>query len=101
MADHMTVGVIGGTGMLGRSMVAGLLASGVVAPQSLWVANRSANRGDLPEGVQVTADAQVLVRACDVVILSVPPAHFEALEMAASGKLVISVMAGVSRARIA
>ncbi|AWI82916.1 pyrroline-5-carboxylate reductase [Alloyangia pacifica] len=101
MADHMTVGVIGGTGMLGRSMVAGLLGSGVVAPQSLWVANRSGNRGDLPEGVQVTADAQVLIRACEVVILSVPPAHFEALEVAASGKLVISVMAGVSRARIA
>ncbi|SDI40794.1 pyrroline-5-carboxylate reductase [Alloyangia pacifica] len=101
MADRMTVGVIGGTGMLGRSLVSGLLDGGVVRPGELWVANRSGARGDLPEGVRVTADASELVAACDVVILSVPPGHFDALEIDASGRLVISVMAGVSRDRIA
>ncbi|MCT4370745.1 NAD(P)-binding domain-containing protein [Yangia mangrovi] len=101
MADQMTVGVIGGTGMLGRSLVTGLLESGVVAPRALWVANRSGSRGDLPEEVEVTADAQALVRACEVVILSVPPGLFEALEVDAADRLVISVMAGVSRVRIA
>ncbi len=101
MADRMTVGVIGGTGMLGRSLVGGLLDGGAVRPENLWVANRSGARGDLPEGVQVTAEAPELIEACDVVILSVPPALFEALEVDASGKLVISVMAGISRERIA
>ncbi|WP_226623096.1 pyrroline-5-carboxylate reductase family protein [Alloyangia pacifica] len=101
MTDGMTVGVIGGTGMLGRSMVTAFLDSGVVPPGALWVANRSGARGDLPEAVQVTADAQALAAACEVVILSVPPALFEALRIDASGALVISVMAGVSRARIA
>ncbi|WP_237220252.1 pyrroline-5-carboxylate reductase family protein [Salipiger sp. CCB-MM3] len=101
MGAQVTVGVIGGTGMLGRSLVTGLLASGEVAAEGLWVSNRSGGAEGLPDGVQATADAQALVAACDVVILSVPPAQFGALEIDASGKLVISVMAGVSAARIA
>ncbi|WP_353471481.1 pyrroline-5-carboxylate reductase dimerization domain-containing protein [Salipiger sp. H15] len=101
MSTGMTVGVIGGTGMLGRSLVAALLDSGVVRPEHLWVANRSGARGDLPEAVRVTARAQELADACDAVILSVPPALFAALELRAPDALVISVMAGVSRARIA
>ncbi|MCA0997674.1 pyrroline-5-carboxylate reductase family protein [Alloyangia pacifica] len=101
MGAQVTVGVIGGTGMLGRSLVTGLLASGEVAAEALWVSNRSGRAEGLPDGVLVTAEAQALVAACDVVILSVPPAQFGALEIDASGKLVISVMAGVSAARIA
>ncbi|MBE9639875.1 pyrroline-5-carboxylate reductase family protein [Salipiger mangrovisoli] len=101
MTQGLAVGVIGGTGMLGRSLVAGLLDSGLLRSGALWVANRSGTRGALPEEVRVTADAQELVAGCDVVILSIPPAQFGALDLDASGRLVISVMAGVSLARLA
>eukprot|EP00903_Cladosiphon_okamuranus_P001165 g1163.t1 len=46
--------------------------------------------------VTYTSNAQELADACDVIVLSVPPAQAASLQLAAPDKLIISVMAGVS-----
>lgn len=92
------VGIIGGTGMLGRAISCALLEKGAVAPQNFWMSNRSGNAGEFSRfaGLNVTADNQVLVQACETVILCVPPAAFKMLSVDLQGKLVISVMAGIT-----
>ena len=97
-----TIGVVGGTGMLGSAVVTALLARGVVAPDRLWLANRSGDAGpfaDVP-GVTVTRDPQDLAGACDTILLSVPPASVPDLKLAAPDALLLSVMAGVSLERL-
>lgn len=99
----MKYGIIGGSGMLGRAIaIANLTRSGVAAGD-LWIANRDGRRDgfeDFPQ-VTVTGFAQALVEACDVVLLSVPPAHFSRLEISAPDKLIVSVMAGITIAAMA
>ncbi len=96
-----TFGIIG-AGMLGRAILQAVLAAGDVAAPPLWVANRS---GQLPvpapQGLKVVTEAARLAEACDVVLLCVPPAAMEMLAVDLQDKLVISVMAGVTLARIA
>ena len=99
MRQFGTIGIIGGAGMLGRGIALALLKAGA---GDLWLSNRS---GRAPEfdghsGVTVTADNQALVAACDVVILSVPPALMSQGTIDARARLVISVMAGVTAERI-
>lgn len=99
----MKLGVIGGTGQLGRAIVSALVGSGTVEPRSLWISNRS-GAADLPvawAGANQTVDNRELVERCDVVLLSVPPAAFPAIGINAADKLVVSVMAGVTIERIA
>jgi len=94
----MKVGIIGGSGMLGRSIARANLTRGGVPAADLWIANRDGRRDgfeDFP-AVTVTASAQDLADTCDVVLLSVPPAHFAALEVTAPDKLIVSVMAGIT-----
>lgn len=100
--DLFTFGIVGGTGMLGRAMTTAILDKGVVRPGDFWISNRSgiADIGAAGDGVNVTADNQVLADACDVILLCVPPAHMPALAVDARGKLVMSVMAGVSVASL-
>lgn len=104
MADGtLAIGIIGGSGMLGRAIATALLERGGIAPGRLWIANRSgrlAAEGALARA-RVTAKAQELADACDVILLSVPPDQAVELEISAPGKLVVSVMAGVSLDRIA
>jgi pyrroline-5-carboxylate reductase len=98
----ITLGIIGGSGMLGRAIAAGLLKAGAVPPEQLWVSNRSgssAGFGDWP-GVTFTSDNQSLAGACDVILLCVPPAMAGDIGISAPDKLVLSVMAGVDLERI-
>ncbi|MGI3169609.1 pyrroline-5-carboxylate reductase family protein [Pseudooceanicola sp. C21-150M6] len=98
----MKLGIVGGSGQLGRAIAFAHLRNGGVAAGDLWIANRDGRRDgfeDFPD-VTVTSSAQALAETCDVVLLSVPPAQFGALELRAEGKLVISVMAGVTIAAI-
>jgi pyrroline-5-carboxylate reductase len=103
MADEpLSVGIIGGSGMLGSAIARVLLERGVVTPASLWISNRS-GRADGFEawpGINVTTDNAALVTACRTVLLSVPPAHAAALKIDARERLVLSVMAGVTVAQI-
>lgn len=97
-----TVGIIGGSGMLGAAISRAILANGAVSAKQFWIANRSGARPDFAQNsaTHITQNNQQLVDACDTIILCIPPAHFETLAIDASGKLVISVMAGVTRARL-
>lgn len=96
------VGVIGGSGMLGSAIVRGLLASGRVEPGGIWIANRSGTAGDLEAaGVRATTEAGDLARACETVLYCVPPAAVDGWRIDAPDRLVLSVMAGVTRARLA
>lgn len=100
--DTTRIGIIGGSGALGSAIAVALLESGTVSPPDLWVANRSGSRKgfEASPDVTITSDADALVRACGTVILSVPPASAADLRLAAEGRLVISVMAGVPLARL-
>jgi pyrroline-5-carboxylate reductase len=96
------IGIVGGSGMLGSAIARALLKGGIVDTQDLWISN---TRGTLPDpdtlpGVQVTSDNDRLADVCDTVILSIPPAAAAGLRIAASDRLVISVMAGVTLAGI-
>lgn len=92
------IGIVGGTGMLGQAIAGALLDAQVVAPQRLWISNRSgaADAFSNRPGVTVTTSNQELADRCDVILLSVPPASAASIAMGASDKLVISVMAGIS-----
>lgn len=97
------VGIIGGTGWLGRSLGRGFLSSGALGHDELIVANRSGTRRGYEEHpeIVVTTDLQRLLATARSVILAVPPADFGALRFEAGERLVISIMAGASVARIA
>ena len=98
----MRVGIVGGTGELGRSIADALLANRVVAPDRLWISNRSGGTDHFPDhpGVHVTTSPQELADACEIVLLSVPPASAASIAMEARRCLVISVMAGISIERL-
>ncbi|OWU85269.1 pyrroline-5-carboxylate reductase [Oceanicola sp. 22II-s10i] len=103
MSTGATVGIVGGSGMLGHAIATGWLSSGAVSPDRLWISNRSGSRAgfeDWPD-VTVTADSQALADACDVILLSVPPALAGGIGISAPDRLVASVMAGVTLDRIA
>jgi len=95
---RVSIVIIGGSGMLGGAMSSALLNQSPFDELTLWIANRS---GQAPafashKNVRITKDSQQLVDACDIVILCVPPAHFDDLQINAPNCLVISVMAGIT-----
>ncbi len=99
----ITFGIIGGTGMLGRAIARGLLEAGVVQEEKFWLSNRSGTADGFRSypGLNVTTDNQSLAEACDVILLCVPPALANDVSIAAAGKLILSVMAGVGLERLA
>jgi len=102
MADSgRTIGIIG-TGALGGAIGRALLRAGAVAPGDLWLASRSGRAVgfDTWPGVTVTSDPAALVGACATLLLAVPPAEAGRIGIAAGDRLVISVMAGVTLARL-
>ncbi|NBT51089.1 MAG: NADP oxidoreductase [Marivivens sp.] len=96
----MKIGIIGGTGWLGSALGKALLDRGH-APDDLIILNRSGPRDDY-FGRQVVwaADVTDLVDRSDVIILSVRPQDWPALNFDAKGKLAISFMAGVNIATL-
>ncbi len=99
----LKLGVIGGTGQLGRAIITGLVTSKFINPTSLWVSNRSGSEHPPAhfEGAHFTTSNKELTDTCDVILLSVPPKSFSSIEINASDKLIISVMAGVTAQQIA
>jgi len=99
MYEEPTIGIIGGSGWLGRSIALAMLDNAFVQPEALVLSNRSASN-PLPSAkwsqVTVTSDNQALVERCEVVIVSVRPEQFAEVEIFAENRLVISLMAGVS-----
>ena len=90
------IGIIGGSGWLGRAIAESLLATGFVPPSSLTLSCRSLHKvaGDLP-GVRWTADNQAVVDGSALVLLCVRPEQFRDVAIDAGGRTLVSVMAGV------
>ncbi|SLN42969.1 pyrroline-5-carboxylate reductase family protein [Roseisalinus antarcticus] len=102
MTRNSSIAILGGNGALGSAIATALLARGVVEAGALWISSRSGTAGPLTgTGVRTTSQAQEAACACGTVILAVPPAQAGALGIAAADALVISVMAGVPRSRLA
>ncbi|MFD1343525.1 pyrroline-5-carboxylate reductase family protein [Litorisediminicola beolgyonensis] len=100
--DSTTIGIVGGAGALGSAIATALLSAG--HPQARLIV--SARSGQAPAlagwpGVAVTADNAELAARAEVILLSVPPAAIPDLSLDASGKLVISVVAGLTLDRLA
>ena len=97
------IGIIGGTGALGSAMATAWLETRSVLPEDLWVANRSGSLGSLSRWneVNTTTDPNVLGEICDVILFAIPPDQTRDLRVAASSRLILSVMAGVTLERLA
>ncbi|WP_207102791.1 pyrroline-5-carboxylate reductase family protein [Paracoccus shandongensis] len=97
----MRIGIIGATGWLGSALGGRLLSGGIVAPDQLVVVNHSGPRADYHgHPVRWARDAAELAALSDVVVVSVRPEDWPALQVRAEGKLVLSFMAGVGADRL-
>lgn len=99
MMPNRTLGIIGGTGWLGRAIAEALLDTRFIEPGRLLISNRS-GVSTFDSAVKLLADNQQLVDLSDVVVLSIRPEQFHQLRIDAHGKRVISLMAGVPAATI-
>ncbi|MDL2398970.1 pyrroline-5-carboxylate reductase family protein [Rhizobium mayense] len=95
MADIGRVGIVGGSGWLGSAIAKALIGSDTVPAERLTCSYRT-RKPDSGLGVSWTQDNQKLAENSDVVILSVRPDDWSGIDISAPGKLVISVMAGIS-----
>jgi len=103
MFEAPTIGIIGGSGWLGRSIAQALLDKAFVRPEALVLSNRSGRHplaGARRSQVTLTCDNQALVERCEVIILAVRPEQFAEVEIFAENRLVISLMAGVPLAEV-
>ncbi len=97
-----------GAGNMGEALIKGLLAASLVPAKAIYATDvRLARLKELDRqyGIQIAADNTDLVRHADVVIMAVKPQIMEAVlkEIAHAvtrRKLVISIAAGVSTAKI-
>lgn len=94
------LGIVGGNGWIGGAIARAAVEGGLLPPESLTLSCRSAPPGWLPDA-HWTHDNQALADRSDVVVLSVRPQDWPAVAMTAPGRLVVSVMAGVTLADIA
>jgi pyrroline-5-carboxylate reductase len=108
IADGTTLGVAG-AGVMGRTLIRGLLASGIIQPTTLWAGdkNTAACEAAAAElGIPVEADYQNRVPTADLVLICVKPADAAAVLTALRDAglrrdtLLISILAGVSTERI-
>lgn len=92
----MNVGIIGGTGWLGKALALGALSRSIVAPDQLTIANRSGPTQDFAAypGVRFASVAD-LCAASDVIVLSVRPEDFPLDGLNGRDRLVISFMARI------
>ena len=96
----VTIGIIGGKGWIGGAIARAAVGAGLLPPGALSLSSRGAPPGWLAEA-HWTRDNQALADRSELVVLSVRPGDWPAVAVAAPGKLVISVMAGVPLADIA
>ncbi|MGV6873152.1 pyrroline-5-carboxylate reductase family protein [Pseudochelatococcus sp. B33] len=97
MIIDVRIGIVGGNGWLGNAIASAAVASGTIDGGKIIVSGRSTRPGLLKvPGAEFTHDNSELVARSDAIVLSVRPDQFGAVEVDAKGKLVISVMAGVT-----
>ena len=100
MSAGTRIGIIGGNGWIGGAIARAAVGAKLLPPGDLTLSCRSEAPGWLPDA-HWTHDNQALADRSDVVILSVRPQDWPGIEVSAPGKLVVSVMAGVTLADIA
>lgn len=93
------IGIVGGNGWIGGALARALVAAGL-PPEQLTLSCRSTPPAELT-AVNWTHDNQALADAADLIVLSVRPQDWSGVTLAAPGKLVVSVMAGIPLADIA
>ncbi len=91
----MRIGVIGGAGWLGGAIIDAALQAGIVKPEHLSLSFRS-HRPDRLSGAYWTTHNQSVADRSDVVLLCVRPADWPTIKVDLKGKLLISVMAGIT-----
>lgn len=94
-----------GAGSMAEALIAGMVNNKLLAPQDIWVTNRS-NKERLKEletkyGVSASYDTEKLLQGADVVLLAMKPKDAAASIIALKddlkeSHLIISVLAGVS-----
>lgn len=94
MSQALRIGIVGGSGWLGGAIAGALLNAGVVREENLFLSYRS-RKPDRFRGAVWTADNRSLVDRCDVIIVSVRRADWPSLTLDCTGKLALSVMAGI------
>ncbi|MGZ9719556.1 pyrroline-5-carboxylate reductase family protein [Rhizobium miluonense] len=99
MSGSLRIGIVGGAGWLGGAIATSILEAGIIAPQNLSLSYRRERSGRFPDSFWTT-DNQELADRADVIILSVRPQDWPAVSIDASGKLVVSVMAGIRLAAL-
>lgn len=96
-SGELRIGLVGASGWLGRSIGAALLRKRVVEPGSLICLNRSGRSEHYADWPDVRwATSVSALEDADVIILSVRPQDFRKLSFDCTGKLVFSLMAGVT-----
>jgi len=96
-----TLGIIGGTGWLGGSIAKAVITKALLPAGNLVISTRSGNHPLAQHGVCLVTDNQQLVDRSDLVIIAVRPEHFASLNINATGKTIISLMAGITAQAIA
>lgn len=99
MNTKLKIGVVGGGGWLAQTIIKALLEKRVIGESEVGISYRSTAPTEYSAAL-TTTNSQVLVDASETIILSVRPADFRNLSINAEGKLVISVMAGISMAQL-
>lgn len=100
MSDALKIGVIGGNGWLGGAIVQSVLNAKLASPKDLTLSYRS-ERPERFLDAYWTKDNQGLADRSDLVIVSVRPADWPSLAISATGRLIISVMAGIPLSQLA
>lgn len=97
MGINKKFGIIGGNGWLGSAMAQAALSNGTLTAQNLIISSRSGIGETLKaSGAYWTSNNAELAERSDIVVLSVRPAQFREVAVDLSGKLVVSVMAGIN-----
>jgi pyrroline-5-carboxylate reductase len=108
IADGMTLGVIG-AGVMGQTLIGGLLESGSIGRERLWAGDKSSSACAAAAAalqIPVEVDFHRRVPTADLILMSVKPADAAAVLAALRSAglrpetLLISILAGVSTERL-
>ncbi len=106
---HQTIAVIG-AGNIGHALVRGLITGGHIDPSKVRATRRNPNALDILQeklpGVSLGTDNKEAVKGASVIVLAVKPANWLAVveeirEFTEPDTLIVSVLAGLTTARIA